>query len=204
MSAPAVQSASENDTHRRTGQSVPNAIIAAVHEIEPSESSGNDACDDPSDDALRDAVLRVSRALVAVAARSLTGLAEEVTLPQYRALVLIAQRPRRAVDLAAALGIAPSTGSRMCDRLVRKGLLRRDPASNDRRSVQLTLTDEGVRLMVQVTQRRRAEIATIVDALPDNRRDAIVEALTAFADAAGEAPDQDWSLGWRLDQEGTA
>lgn len=184
---------------------MPCAKIAVVHENQqPAPPEHDDPDDALRDSVLRDSVLRVSRALVAVAARSLTGLAEEVTLPQYRALVLVAQQPRRAVDLAAALRIAPSTGSRMCDRLVRKGLLRRDPASNDRRSVHLTLTDEGVQLMVQVTQRRRAEIATIVQALPDDRRDAIVDALTAFADAAGEAPDQDWSLGWKLDQEGPA
>ncbi len=154
-----------------------------------------------TDDALVDAVLRASRALVAVAARSLTGLTEDVTLPQYRVLVLVAQQPRRAVDLATAINIAPSTGSRMCDRLVRKGLLQRSQASDDRRSVQLTLTDAGVQLLMQVTRRRRMEIAEIVEALSSSERDAVVGALAAFAEAAGEAPDQDWSLGWRLNEE---
>lgn len=151
-----------------------------------------------------DSVLRASRALVAVAARSLSGLAEEVTLPQYRVLVLVAQRPRRAVDLAAALDVAPSTGSRMCDRLVRKNLLWRAQASEDRRSVRLSLTEQGARLLRQVTRRRRAEIAAIVEQLPGTHRGAVVEALTAFAEAAGEAPDQDWSLGWGLGEEGNA
>lgn len=150
------------------------------------------------DEDLVDAVLRASRALVAVAARSLTDLAEDVTLPQYRVLVLVAQYPRRAVDLAAALRVAPSTGSRMCERLVRKGLLDRSRTDGDRRSVRLTLTAQGERLLEQVTRRRRAEIASIVEQLPEGHRDAVVGALAAFADAAGEAPDQDWSLGWGL------
>jgi DNA-binding MarR family transcriptional regulator len=170
-----------------------------VHETDQTAPTNEE-----TDNALVDAVLRASRALVAVAARSLTGLAEEVTLPQYRVLVLVAQQPRRAVDLATVLNIAPSTGSRMCDRLVRKGLLQRSQATEDRRSVSLTLTEEGVHLLAQVTRRRRMEIAAIVKALSSSERDAVVGALDAFAEAAGEAPDQDWSLGWRLDEEGTA
>ena len=51
---------------------------------------------------------------------------EEVTLPQYRALVVLASRgPQRIVDLAGFLDVTASTATRMCDRLVRKGLVRR-------------------------------------------------------------------------------
>ena len=56
-------------------------------------------------DDLVDAVLGASRALVAVAARSLADLAEDVTLAQYRALVELAARgPQRPADLAARWG----------------------------------------------------------------------------------------------------
>ena len=43
-----------------------------------------------ADDELVDTVLAASRALVAVAARSLAAAGDEVTLPQYRALVVLA------------------------------------------------------------------------------------------------------------------
>ena len=43
-------------------------------------------------DELVDTVLAASRALVAVAARSLAAAGDEVTLPQYRALVVLAAR----------------------------------------------------------------------------------------------------------------
>lgn len=154
---------------------------------------------EPSDrDAVVDGVLRASRALVAVAARSLAGLAEDVTLPQYRALVLLAGGPRRLRDLAEALAVARSTGSRMCDRLERKGLVRRLRTDDDRRSVWLSLTPEGSRLLIEVTRVRRAEIGGIVDQIPAESRQAVVDGLVRFAEAAGEAPDQDWSLGWDL------
>lgn len=148
---------------------------------------------------LVDALLAASRALVAVAARSLAGLAEDVTLAQYRALVELAQRgPLRAADLAEALSVDRSTATRMCERLVRKDLVDRRPESTDRRAVRLTLTPAGSELVRQVTRRRRVELAKIVRRMPGDGRVQALAALRAFADAAGEVPPQDWAMGWGL------
>jgi DNA-binding MarR family transcriptional regulator len=149
---------------------------------------------------LVDAVLGASRALVAVAARSLVNLADDVTLVQYRVLVELAARgPQRLADLAAVLGVDPSTATRMCDRLVRKGLVNRRRASTDRRTVRVSLAPPGRQLVAEVTRRRRAELAAILARMPDEDRRPVLTALRAFADAAGELPEQEWSLGWRLD-----
>lgn len=146
-----------------------------------------------------DAVLHASRALVAVAARSLALVADEVTLPQYRALVVLAGRgPQSLAELATSLNVNPSTATRMSDRLVAKGLLRRRTASRDRRQVRLALTEAGRAVVAEVTALRRREIARIVDAVPADRRRHLVESLTAFAEAAGEAADRDWAAGWEL------
>jgi DNA-binding MarR family transcriptional regulator len=151
------------------------------------------------DDELVDAVLGASRALVAVAARSLANLAEDVTLAQYRVLVELAARgPQRPADLATALDVERSTATRMCDRLVRKQLVQRRRSSSDRRVVRVSLTPSGRQLVAAVTHRRRAEIAKIVGRMPAAHRRPVLEALRAFARAAGEVPEQDWSLGWRL------
>ncbi len=148
-------------------------------------------------DDLVDAVLGASRALVAVAARSLADLAEDVTLAQYRALVELAARgPQRPADLASALGVDRSTATRMCDRLVRKQLVQRRRISADRRGVRISLTSAGHALVEEVTRRRRVEIAQIVRRMPRADRDSALRALRVFADAAGEVPEQDWSLGW--------
>ena len=146
-----------------------------------------------------DAVLHASRALVAVAARSLASVACDVTLPQYRTLVVLAGRgPQGTAVLAAALGVNPSTATRMCDRLVRKGLVRRRTASQDRRQVRLALTEAGRRLVQEVTDRRRQELALIMATLPAEEREGLTRSLTAFATAAGEVADQDWTAGWEL------
>ncbi|HUJ07542.1 MAG TPA: MarR family transcriptional regulator [Streptosporangiaceae bacterium] len=142
-----------------------------------------------------EAVLSASRAIIAVATRSLGAAAEETTIAQYRALVVLASRgPQRLVDLAIALGVAPSTVGRMCDRLVRKGLIRRQRARADRRSVQVSLTSAGRDVVDQATRRRRELIAVILARLPAARQRAVAEALTAFAQAAGEIPDRDWAV----------
>lgn len=150
-------------------------------------------------DELVDAVLRASRTLVGVAARSLATVAEDVTLAQYRVLIELASRgPQRVADLATALTVDRSTATRMCDRLVRKRLVARRRATDDRRVVRISLTAAGAHLVTEVSRRRRAEIQRIVRRMPSSHRPLVVEALQAFSRAAGEVPEQDWSLGWGL------
>jgi DNA-binding MarR family transcriptional regulator len=145
------------------------------------------------DEAAVDAVLTASRTLVAVATRSLGAAAEETTIAQYRALVVLASRgPQRMVDLAGALDVAPSTAGRMCDRLIRKGLVRRHRARADRRAVLVSITAAGRQVVDQATSRRRALIADILGNLPAQKQQAVADAMRAFAEAAGEIPDSQW------------
>src|SRR4051812_17152378 len=90
--------------------------------------------------------LVVSRALVGVAARSLADV--DVTLPQFRALVVLSTRRSTTVsDLAAALDIHTTTATRLTDRLDRKGLVYRVGRPEDRRVTELHLTVAGLRLV---------------------------------------------------------
>ena len=140
--------------------------------------------------AAADALLTASRALVGVAARSLVGRAEEITIPQFRALVILAtQGPLRPVDLAAALSVASSTVTRLCDRLVRKGLIARDRVEADRREVKLSLTPAGRRMIDEVTAMRRDDIMRILTRIPISRQRSIAESLELFSAAAGEVPE---------------
>ena len=158
---------------------------------------------DTDDDAIVDAVLTASRVLVAVAARSLGDIAEEVTLTQYRTLVVLASRgPKSLVELAEAVAVTPPTATRMCDRLIKKGLVVRGNDSGDRRLVRLTLAERGRDLVDEVTQRRRREIVELVAAVPEDQRVAMVDSLQRLAAAAGEVPEQDWSAGWGLETGG--
>lgn len=146
-----------------------------------------------------DAVLSASRVLVAVAARSLAEVAEEVTLTQYRSLVVLRSRgPQSVAALAETVGVTPPTASRLCDRLVRKGLVRRREDRRDRRAVRLALTETGRKLVDEVTERRRKEIARLLQAVPPDAQKLMAASLQQLAAAAGEVPEQDWSTGWDL------
>jgi DNA-binding MarR family transcriptional regulator len=152
-----------------------------------------------SPDSVTDAVLSASRALVAVAARSLASVADDVTLPQYRALVVLAARgPVGMSELATELDCSPSTATRLCDRLVRKRLVRRAHRPDNRREVEVSITAAGRQLVARVTKHRRREIDRILAEVPGRQRASMIAALRAFANAAGEAPDQAWTTGWDL------
>ncbi|MEU3253391.1 MarR family transcriptional regulator [Streptomyces sp. NPDC006997] len=140
-------------------------------------------------DAVTRAVLTASRVLVAVSARSLAAVEERVTLPQFRMLVVLSSRGvTKLVALAELLGVAPSTAMRMVDRLIAAGLADRQVNPDNRRETLLRLTAEGRRTVEDVTARRRAEIAGIVERLAPEQRATLVEALSAFNTAGGEPP----------------
>jgi DNA-binding MarR family transcriptional regulator len=139
-----------------------------------------------------DAVLTASRSVVAVATRSLGAAAEETTIAQYRALVVASRGPQRMVDLAEALGVAPSIAGRMCGRLVCKGLVRRHRARGDRRAVVVSAAPAGRQVVDEATGRRRALFADILGRLPADAQRAVATAFRQFTDAAGEVPDSQW------------
>ncbi len=146
------------------------------------------------------AALAASRALVGVAARSLGELPDDVTLPQFRALVVLSNgEPLAMGALATELGLHPSTATRLVDRLVERGLVqrlraRRDDA--DRRQSLVTLTDAGRDVVRDVTVRRVADLRRILGRLSPEDRRSVAEAMQRFADVAGGVADASWELGW--------
>jgi DNA-binding MarR family transcriptional regulator len=152
-----------------------------------------------ADGPVLDAVLTASRVLVAMAARSLADAGEEVTLTQYRSLVVLASRgPQGVASLAEALSVTAPTASRLVERLVRKGLVRRRADRQDRRQVRLGLTGAGRDLVRLVTERRREEIAALLASIPPDVLEPMATGLRHLAAAAGEVPEQEWSTGWDL------
>lgn len=160
--------------------------------------TGTDTGTGTDSNTVTELLLTASRALVAVAARSLASVDESVTLPQYRVLVVLAARgPQLMGQLAEALGVHQSTATRVCDRLVGKGLVERATGRHNRREVQIDLTPDGRRIVYGVSAARRADIERIVTRIPPALRRATVKALTAFNEAAGETPQPSWTLGWQ-------
>ena len=151
---------------------------------------------DPIEDAT-DAVLRASRALVGVAAQSLAQTEAHLSLVQYRALVALSVNGEQNVGaLAETLGIHPSTATRLCDRLVAKGLIERTTSEESRREVTLALSRAGRALVRAETDRRRRAIRRIVERLDRATQLEITDSVRALVHAAEEVHDDAWKLGW--------
>lgn len=150
-------------------------------------------------DDLVTAMLTASRVLVAVSARSLAQVEDRVTVTQFRTLVVLDNQGQINLNrLADLLAVTASTALRMIDRLLAAGLVTRRENPDNRREVLLDLTGPGRKLVRRVTAARRAEITRIVTAVPVGQRAALVKALRAFAEAAGEDDPKDdiAPLGW--------
>lgn len=147
----------------------------------------------PVDEDVVDAAMTASRALVGIAARSMSSAGADITLAQYRTLVVLASRgPQRIADLACFLGVQPSTAGRMCDRLVRKAYVRRYRARDDRRVVRVSITPAGRDVVDEATRLRRESVTGVLAAVPADRHAAIAEILRLLAAAAGEVSDDQW------------
>lgn len=158
----------------------------AAHAAETAAIEVTEAHEEVADDVVT-AVLTASRLLVSVSARSLAAVEETLTLPQFRMLVVLDSRGAMNISrLGEHLDVIPSTAMRMIDRLAAAGMLERSPNPVNRREILISLTDKGHSTVRQATERRRAEIARIVAAMPRSRRTGLVKALEAFTKAGDE------------------
>jgi DNA-binding MarR family transcriptional regulator len=88
-------------------------------------------------------------------------------------------------ELAASAGVAPPTATRMLDALVRDGVVARTPCEDDRRVVNVTLTEAGREAMRAAAQRVAAGRARVRDRLTPQEREqaaALLRRLTAIVE----------------------
>lgn len=145
------------------------------------------------EDELADAFVAASRALVAIAVHSVGAAPVEVTVPQFRLLVLLASAEERTVgDIAEALGVNQSNATRHCDRLQRLGLVERRRSADDGRVVCVRLTTDGEKLVDAVMRQRRADVRRVLEEMPSADREATLAALRAFNVAAEDVGGERW------------
>jgi DNA-binding MarR family transcriptional regulator len=126
----------------------------------------------------------LTRVLVGIALRSI-DMPDGVSLPQFRLLAVLADLgPTRSGRLARALGLEPSTVTRLADRLVASGHIERSGDPAHRGAVTLRLTPRAQELVRRVAAWRRRELAGIVAQLSPGDHEAAVRALRQLVDAA--------------------
>lgn len=112
----------------------------------------------------------------------------QLTVPQFRTLAMVAHHPGSSLgDAAAHVGLGAPAMSVLVDGLVRRGLLRREPATGDRRRLVLALTPAGTRLLDRARAVAQRRFAARLAALDGKRLVAVHAAARAlrelFADA---------------------
>ena len=107
-----------------------------------------------------------------------------LTLPQAHALhALRGAGSLRMQELAASLGLAQSTVTRLVAPLKRMTLLDRRPDRKDGRATRAFLTDEGVATADKVEDADRLLYQRILERLPETRRAEVVAAVELLHDA---------------------
>lgn len=111
-----------------------------------------------------------------------TFAAEKITPRQKAALIVIYQEPGLNQNtLAAHLHMDRNTVAELVARLSARKLVRRQPASNDRRSYELYLAPPGAALLDRVLPRDLALERSLIERLPHAHRASFFECLRILA-----------------------
>lgn len=135
------------------------------------------------EDLLVQMLIEAAAVLAHLLTDSLETRADEITVTQYEALIVLANSgPTRSSELTEALGVDPSTATRLCDRLVRRGFIVRERPEHNRREVRIALSNSGRELLQAVASDRQAKFAAIISAVSPARRPALMSALELLID----------------------
>ncbi|HEY0535721.1 MAG TPA: MarR family winged helix-turn-helix transcriptional regulator [Actinoplanes sp.] len=111
-----------------------------------------------------------------------------VSMAQFEALLAVADSGRDAVrvgDLAQALAITVGGASKLADRVVASGLLRRDPDPDDRRASRLALTADGRAALRAATTSYEKCLAELLDpVLTETEREGMHAVVSRLLEAA--------------------
>src|ERR1700750_1339944 len=113
---------------------------------------------------LVDAVVQLSFAVQGV----LGELAAEhdLSVTQLRLLAILRDREPGTLELARHLGLSKSSASGLIERAERRGLGARSAAPADGRGVRVALTEAGRKLTEEAAGEVRAELMTLLEAVP--------------------------------------
>ena len=131
---------------------------------------------------LPDALLRLARVLRRHTNPVRRG---ELTQEQYWLLRQLGRRgPLKVGQLAAGLGLTPSSVTLACKRLERDGFVSRDRQADDERVVLVALTPHGRQQLADWRQRRHDEAALLLARLSPAEQDQLQHLLGRVLDAA--------------------
>jgi DNA-binding MarR family transcriptional regulator len=119
------------------------------------------------------------------------GRAEGVSVPQFRALLFVGRNPGTDLSsLAEHLGASMPAVSELVSRLVRDGLVLREPDPASRRRLRLTISADGERQFHEARGRTVDWLAERLAAAPPDQLERITTALRELRTILGEVSDE--------------
>lgn len=107
----------------------------------------------------------------------------DLTLPQAQALRILRRGPVPTGQLGCQLRISAPAITQLTDRLIRKGLIERRAAEEDRRCVIVALSERGRLLVDRFRQSRREVFSRALEHLSQSEQEQIVETLVKVVNA---------------------
>jgi DNA-binding MarR family transcriptional regulator len=126
--------------------------------------------------------LAAVRAL-AFGARMIERALDDMTLPQFRVLSLIASSPERASRVAEKAAVSRPSLTGLLDGLEARGWVRRVEVDGDRRGVGLEVTPDGQAALRAAEDAARARLELVLGQISSDERHAVLTALNALGDA---------------------
>ena len=127
------------------------------------------------DDDLRDSLVQVSFAVIAVLSR--VAAEQDLSQTQLRVLGILRDRQPTMAELASYLGLERSTVSGLIDRAVQRGLVQKDADPTDGRSVRVSLTERARRLESRMIAEIGELMAPLTDRLNTSERKRLTDLL---------------------------
>jgi len=112
----------------------------------------------------------------------------ELTIVEYRALRFCSGAPVRATDLTRSLGLTPSGGTELIDRLERRGFVKRAKNVMDRRSVLVGLTPAGWKRVEVARLARQTYLRSLARSVPPRRQAELRAELAALRATVERVP----------------
>ena len=110
---------------------------------------------------------------------------EEITMPQFQALKHISLHGSCSIgSLAEGLSVSQPAATMLVDRMLRKGLVIREPGKSDRRQMDVSLTSHGESLLEQIESERTDRLSKILSLIGRSDREQFVRSLERFIEAA--------------------
>ncbi len=90
-------------------------------------------------------------------------------------------------ELTSRLRLQKSTVSRLVGMLEGRGWVERSRSPEDGRAVELRLTERGRRTADNIAEARRAKFAQVLEAIPEDERESVLESMRILEEAMRES-----------------